>query len=125
MLISSDSCATPTPSSAGSISVSTWRTPGSCQAMRRRRQVRPMRGSSPRFLSAGTCTASCRMPPSITPAAMAKIGSMPSRPNHGAPHQAAAIIDRFSSTGVAAGTAKCRQVLRMPADSATSDMQAM
>ena len=42
-----------------------------------------------------------------------------------APSQAATIIARLSSTGVAAGTAKCRHVLRIPADSATSDMQAM
>jgi hypothetical protein len=32
---------------------------------------------------------------------------------------------RFSSTGVTAGTAKRRQVLRMPADSATSDIRPM
>ena len=31
----------------------------------------------------------------------------------------------LSSTGVAAGTAKCRQVLSTPDDSATSDMKAM
>ena len=39
--------------------------------------------------------------------------------------EAAAMTARFSSTGVAAGTAKRRQVLRMPADRATSDMQPM
>ncbi|EWS53578.1 hypothetical protein X551_03636 [Methylibium sp. T29] len=33
--------------------------------------------------------------------------------------------DRFSSTGVAAGTAKRFQVFRIPADSATSDMKPM
>ncbi len=48
----------------------------------------------------------------------------PSRANRGASQAAAAIIARFSSTGVAAGTAKRLQVFRMPADSATSDMNA-
>ncbi len=41
----------------------------------------------------------------------------------GAPSHAAAIIATFSSTGVAAGTAKRRHVLRTPDDSATSDMK--
>ena len=50
---------------------------------------------------------------------------MPRRANQGAPSSTAPIIDRFSSTGVAAGTAKRFQVLRMPADSATSDMKPM
>ncbi len=50
---------------------------------------------------------------------------MPREANQGAPSQAAAITARFSSTGVAAGTAKRFQVLRMPADSATSDMKPM
>jgi hypothetical protein len=50
---------------------------------------------------------------------------MPSVRNHGTPHQAAAIMARFRSTGVAAGTAKRRQVLSTPAASATSDMQPM
>ena len=50
---------------------------------------------------------------------------MPARANHGTSSQTAPIIARFSSTGVAAGTAKRRQVLRTPADSATSDMKPM
>ncbi len=61
----------------------------------------------------------------MTPAANAKIGSMPRAPSHGASSHAAAIIDRFSSTGVAAGTAKRFQVLRMPDASATIDMKPM
>jgi len=35
------------------------------------------------------------------------------------------IAATFNSTGVAAGTAKCFHVFRMPAESATSDMKAM
>src|SRR3569832_825419 len=50
---------------------------------------------------------------------------MPIDRNHGAPSHAARIIATFSSTGVAAGTAKCFHVLRMPAEKATSDMNAM
>ena len=50
---------------------------------------------------------------------------MPQRRKAGTSPHAAKMTARFSSTGVTAGTAKCRQVLRMPADSATSDMQAM
>ena len=50
---------------------------------------------------------------------------MPIEANQGAPSQAAPIMARFSSTGVAAGTAKCFQVFRMPAENATSDMQPM
>src|SRR6185369_7365101 len=50
---------------------------------------------------------------------------MPRDANHGAPSQAATIIDRFSSTGVEAGTAKRFQVLSTPAESATSDMKPM
>ena len=34
-------------------------------------------------------------------------------------------MQRFSSTGVTAGTAKRFHVFRMPADKATSDMQPM
>jgi hypothetical protein len=45
--------------------------------------------------------------------------------NHGAPSQAAVIMQRFNRTGVAAGTAKRFQVFRMPAASATSDMKPM
>ncbi len=47
---------------------------------------------------------------------------MPCRPNSGASHHAAPIDATFSSTGVAAGTAKWRQVLRMPDDSETSEI---
>ena len=84
-----------------------------------------MFGSRPSLSSAGTCTPSCNTPPSITPTPSAYTGSMPSDLNQGAPSQAAPIIDTLSSTGVAAGTAKRRQVLSTPDDSATSDMKAM
>ena len=43
----------------------------------------------------------------------------------GRPSQAAPIMQRLSNTGDAAGTAKCFQVLRMPAASATMDMKPM
>ena len=53
------------------------------------------------------------------------MGSMPQSRNIGAPKAAAAIMAKFSSTGVAAGTANLRHVLRMPAESATIDMKPM
>ena len=56
---------------------------------------------------------------------MAKMGSIPQASNRGARSQAAPIMHRLSSTGEAAGTAKCFQVFRMPADSATIDMKPM
>ena len=79
----------------------------------------------PMARSAGIWIAACSSPPSITPPASARIGSRPQALNCGAPHHAAAMTARFSSTGVTAGTAKRRQVLRMPADSATIDMKPM
>ena len=79
----------------------------------------------PMARSAGICIAACSTPPNITPTASASTGFSPQRANSGAPHQAAAMTARFSSTGVNAGTAKRFQVLRMPADSATIDMKAM
>ena len=51
------------------------------------------------------------------------MGRQPQASILGSSNQAQAITDRFSSTGVAAGTTKRRQVFRMPADSATRDMQ--
>ena len=82
------------------------RVAGSAQAERMDDQPKPKRGNMPSARSAGICSASCKTPPTITPTAMAKIGSMPCAPNHGASHQAAAMVDTLSSTGVAAGTAK-------------------
>ena len=64
-------------------------------------------------------------PPSITPMASARMGVMPAAARRGAPHQAAAMTLRLSSTGVSAGTAKRFQVFRMPAASATIDMKPM
>ena len=49
------------------MSVVTRRVPGCAQAWRRVCHDTPMRGSSPRRRSAGTCTPSCRAPPSNTP----------------------------------------------------------
>ena len=71
VLISSDTWATLTPSRAGSMRVVTRRVPGCAQAWRRVCHDTPMRGSSPRRRSAGTCTPSCRAPPSNTPPAIA------------------------------------------------------
>ena len=45
--------------------------------------------------------------------------------SQGASSQAARIMQMFSSTGVAAGTANRFQVFRTPAASATSDMKPM
>ena len=121
----SDTWATLTPSSAGSISLATLRVVGSAQAARMATQRTPIRGSRPRRSSAGTCRASCSRPPTITPTAWAKMGSMPWRANQGAPQVMDRISDTFSSTGEAAGTANFFQVLRMPPASATSDMKPM
>ncbi|MDT4855818.1 hypothetical protein FQZ97_901870 [compost metagenome] len=85
VLISSDICATLTPSRAGSMSVVTRRVPGWAQAAFRPDQRRLTRGSMPSLRSAGNCTPSCSAPPSNTPPAMAKIGSMPCVANQGAP----------------------------------------
>ena len=64
---------------------------------------------------------SCSRPPRNTAQASASTGGS----NHGAANSAMPIIDRLSSTGVKAGTAKRLQVLRMPAASATSAMNKM
>ena len=50
---------------------------------------------------------------------------MPARSRRGASSSTATIIDRFSNTGVAAGTAKRFQTLSTPADSDTSEMKPM
>ena len=50
---------------------------------------------------------------------------MPWRENIGTSSQTDAIMATLSSTGVAAGTAKRFQVLRMPAESETSEISAM
>ena len=59
----------------------------------------------PMRASAGSCTASCSTPPTITPPASAITGSTPRRRDTGTSSQAVPMIDRLSSTGVAAGTA--------------------
>ena len=84
-----------------------------------------MRGAMPILSKAGTCTPNCSTPPTITPTAKAYTGSMPWRSNSGATNKAAPMVHRLSSTGVAAGTAKRLQVLRMPALKATRDMKPM
>jgi hypothetical protein len=61
----------------------------------------------------------------MTPPAKHKWALAPGGRNQGAPSQAAKIMQTLSSTGVAAGTAKRRQVFKMPADKATMDMKAM
>ncbi len=90
-------------------------------------QPRPMRGNMPEpARSAGTCTTSCSTPPTITPHGQ-RVDRLDAhaRRTTGAAATWRAIIDRFSSTGEAAGTANRRQVLRMPPASATSDMKPM
>ena len=123
--MSSEICATDTPTSAGAMRLSTRFTPGWRQASRSPAKPRAKRGMQPMARSAGIWIAACSKPPNMTPAASASTGFSPHPWNSGAPHQAAAMTARFSSTGVTAGTAKRFQVLRMPADSATSDMKAM
>jgi len=49
----------------------------------------------------------------------------PARSSGPASDQPQAIMLRLSNTGDAAGTTKRRHVFKMPADSATSDMQPM
>jgi len=65
--MSSEICATLTPSSAGSISLSTLRVFGSVQAVRSARRLMPSRGSRPSLRNAGICSASCSTPPAMTP----------------------------------------------------------
>ena len=69
--MSSDTCATLTPSKAGSMRVVTRRVPGWRQAFTSPAQRQWMRGNRPRARKAGICTANCNAPPSITPPAMA------------------------------------------------------
>ncbi len=57
-----------TANTAGPILRSTRRTPESRRAAPRRKV---MRGSMPIFISEGTCTATCRAPPTITENAIA------------------------------------------------------
>ncbi len=71
VLISSEICATLTPSSAGSMSVVTRRVPGWFQALVRLDQRRLKRGNMPSRRSAGSWAPSCRAPPTSTPPAMA------------------------------------------------------
>ena len=84
-----------------------------------------MRGSMPMRISAGPWIASCSTPPTITPTASARMGSMPCSRNTGTSPRAAPITLRFSSTGVNAGIAKRFQVLSTPEASATIDMKPM
>ncbi|MCY1310199.1 hypothetical protein D9M70_603680 [compost metagenome] len=65
--MSSEICATLTPSSAGSMSFMTLRVVGSVHAARSALKLAPMRGRSPNARSAGICRASCSTLPTITP----------------------------------------------------------
>ncbi len=114
VLISRLICATETPSTAGAMSLRTRCTPSS-------RQTGSKRGSMPILARAGSWIASCRTPPRSTAQASASTGGS----NQGAANSAMPMKDRFSNTGVKAGRAKRLQVLRTPAESATSDMNRM
>ena len=105
MLMSREICATLTPRMAGSMSLPMRRVCGSASDTRRLATLAPMRGNIPSRLSATSCVTSCSTPPTMTPMHSAYTGWMPMRANHGAPHQAEAIMATLSSTGVAAGTA--------------------
>jgi hypothetical protein len=59
----------------------------------------------------------------MTPAGKAKTGSTPCVFSQGETNHVAQITHTFNSTGVAAGTAKCFQVFKIPADKATIDMK--
>ena len=114
VLISRLICDTETPSTAGAMSLKMRCTPSS-------RQTGSKRGSMPIFASAGNWIANCNAPPRNTAQASASTGGS----NQGAAKSAMPMKERFSRTGVKAGSAKRLQVLRMPAASATSDMNRM
>src|SRR5580765_4558287 len=114
VLMSSEICATETPKVAGAIKVSTRRTPG-CEKSNRQR------GSSPSLNRNGAWKASCSTPPANTAQASTRIGGS----KWSAKASAATMNDTLSSTGVIAGMEKRFQVLKMPAASATSEMNAM
>ena len=111
-------CAIETAKVAGTIWRSTRRTPGSAVAAN---GFRPMRGSIPTRASAGIWIASCATPPTITPIASARTGGS----TCGATRTEKPMNDRLSSTGVNAGTAKRRQVLRIADAPATRPISAM
>jgi hypothetical protein len=114
VLMSSEIWLTDTPNTAGAISLRMRVTPGWCS---RRRQ----RGSTPSRRRNGSWKASCSTPPANTAQASTSTGGS-KRP---AKNTAATMNDTLSSAGVSAGTAKRLQVLRMPAASATSEMNRM
>jgi hypothetical protein len=71
LLMSSEICATLTPSSAGTMSLAMRWVCASCQAALMPCQRNAMRGNKPMRLSTGTCRPNCNMPPTITPTPMA------------------------------------------------------
>ena len=85
------------------------------------RRFSRQRGSMPIFQRNGSCRASCRKPPANTAQASTSTGGSKRSAKNAAP----TMNERFSSTGVIAGTANRLQVFRMPAASATSEMQTM
>ena len=111
-------CAIETAKVAGTIWRSTRRTPGSRNAAT---TSTPMRGNTPTRSSAGTWNASCAMPPAMTATASASTGGC----TCGATNSEQPMNDRFSSTGVNAGTAKRRHVLRIADAPATRPISAM
>jgi hypothetical protein len=109
-----DTWLTETPKAAGAISVSKRRTPG-CERSNRQRGMRPMRRRN------GTWKASCNAPPMKTAHASATTGGS----KQSAKNAAMTMKETFRSAGVMAGTEKRFQVLRIPAASATSEMNTM
>ena len=114
VLISSDTCATDTPRTAGAISSSTRRTPGWPMGLRGR-------GSMPMRASAGNCSASCATPPASTDQASTMAGGS----KYGANQSAPAMKQMFSSEGVKAGMANRLQVFSTPPARDTSEMNRM
>jgi len=114
VLMSSDTWLTETPNAAGSMSFSTRAAPG-WRGFSRQRGSMPMRARN------GSCSASCKAPPTNTAQASASTGGS----KRSAKNAAATMNETLSSTGVNAGTANRLQVLSTPAASATSEMNRM
>ena len=117
VLMRIESCATPTPKSAGSMSERTFRTSVSASDAR----IPRGRRTQPSLASAAIWTPNCKTPPIKTAAAKAQMGSS----KYGVSKIVAPMKLKFSKIGVAAGIAKRFIVLRIDAASATRLMNAM
>jgi hypothetical protein len=114
VLIKSDTWLIDTPNAAGSMSFSMRRTPGCLKSSRQR-------GRSFNFSKKGIWKASWRAPPAKTDHARTSTGSSKRSAKPSAPVMKAML----RNAGVMAGTEKRFQVLRMPAEKATSEMKTM